>query len=97
VNFSSIPPIPVNPCHPPSPGTRLSQPQHEAQSPISTPCIGLCQFNNGGYCTGCCFRNTVEKVRWPTMAESEKAFVVATCAKCKANQHPSRVASRESS
>ena len=31
------------------------------------------------------------------MAESEKAFVVATCAKRKANQHPSRVASRESS
>jgi predicted Fe-S protein YdhL (DUF1289 family) len=49
-------------------------------SSVPSPCIGLCQFNNGGFCNGC-FRNTIEKVRWPTMTEVEKAFVVATCAK----------------
>ena len=80
------------PHHPPPP----AHAHHRTAIPVPSPCIGVCKFHDGGYCTGC-FRNTVEKIRWPTMAESEKAFVVATCAKRKANQHPSRVASRESS
>jgi predicted Fe-S protein YdhL (DUF1289 family) len=57
--------------------------------PVPSPCLGLCKFNGGGFCTGC-FRNTAEIVRWPTMADVEKAFVVATCAKRKASQVPTR-------
>ena len=57
--------------------------------PVPSPCIGVCKFNDGGFCNSC-LRNTIEKVRWPTMAEAEKAFVVATCAKRKANPHYSR-------
>jgi len=58
-------------------------------SPVPSPCLGICKFNDGGFCNSC-FRNTSEIVRWPTMAEVEKAFIVATCAKRRANQHPAR-------
>ena len=73
-------------------GSPAQSPEPKAQSlpsPALSPCLGICQFNDGGFCKSW-FRNTIEKVRWLTTAEVEKAFVVATCAKRKANQHPSR-------
>ena len=82
----------------PSPATGESSFQNPPQTldarprtptPVSSPCLGVCQFNDGGFCKTC-FRNTIEKANWPTLVESARAQVVAACARRKANQHPSR-------
>jgi len=69
-----------------NPAPRPSPRAPSPPSAVPSPCLGICQFNDGGFCKSC-FRNTAEKIRWPTMAEVEKAFVVATCARRKANPH----------
>ena len=95
----NVPPSPVLAMRAMPDESPASRPAPRAPSlppAVPSPCLGVCKRNGGGFCTGC-FRNTVEKVRWPTMADVEKDFVVATCAKRKASQHPSRRTAPEGS
>jgi predicted Fe-S protein YdhL (DUF1289 family) len=38
---------------------------------VLTPCIGVCELDTQGYCTGC-FRNTDEIARWSTLDDNER-------------------------
>jgi len=38
---------------------------------VLTPCIGVCELDAQGYCTGC-FRNTDEIARWSTLDDNER-------------------------
>jgi len=57
--------------------------------PVPSPCLGVCKFNDGGYCKTC-FRSTIEKSRWPVLGESGRAQVVEVCAQRRARWQPSR-------
>ena len=58
-------------------------------SPVPSPCLGICKFNDGGYCKTC-FRSTIEKLRWPVLGESARAQVVDACATRRARWHPAK-------
>jgi len=62
-------------------------PRRQIPPPVPSPCIGVCKFNDGGYCKTC-FRSTIEKARWPILGESGRAQVVDACAKRRARWHP---------
>ena len=42
---------------------------------ISTPCIGVCQYNEEEFCAGC-FRSSKEISEWATMSKEEKLKVI---------------------
>lgn len=43
-----------------------------------SPCIGVCQMNNKGYCKGC-FRNRDERFGWLTFSSSQQREVIRLC------------------
>ena len=43
--------------------------------PIPSPCIGVCQANDKGYCKGC-FRSREERLYWQKMTDSQKHQVM---------------------
>lgn len=45
---------------------------------IPSPCKGICQVDNRGYCLGC-FRSRDERFRWLKMADAEKRRVLKLC------------------
>ena len=45
---------------------------------IPSPCIGVCEANNKGYCKGC-FRSRDERLYWLKLSEAEKRQVVRLC------------------
>ncbi|MBE0365387.1 hypothetical protein PULV_a2170 [Pseudoalteromonas ulvae UL12] len=45
---------------------------------IPSPCIGVCQTNNRGYCLGC-FRSRDERFNWQTMSDVDKKQVIVLC------------------
>ncbi|MBQ4812959.1 Fe-S oxidoreductase [Pseudoalteromonas luteoviolacea] len=46
--------------------------------PIPSPCKGVCEVNNRGYCKGC-FRSREERFCWNKMTEQQKRMVVELC------------------
>ncbi|QEY58764.1 DUF1289 domain-containing protein [Pseudomonas sp. C27(2019)] len=50
---------------------------------IPSPCIGVCEANNRGYCKGC-FRSRDERLYWLKFSETEKRQVVRLCQQRKA-------------
>ncbi len=46
--------------------------------PVPSPCIGVCQVNNRGYCKGC-LRNRDERFNWLTLTNEQKRNVVRLC------------------
>lgn len=50
---------------------------------IPSPCIGVCEANNRGYCKGC-FRSRDERLYWLQYNEADKRHVVQLCQQRKA-------------
>ncbi|MDY0248739.1 MAG: DUF1289 domain-containing protein [Pseudomonas sp.] len=50
---------------------------------IPSPCIGVCEANNKGYCKGC-FRSRDERLYWLKFSEVDKRHVVRLCQQRKA-------------
>ncbi|MCS3455930.1 DUF1289 domain-containing protein [Aeromonas rivuli] len=46
--------------------------------PLQSPCIGVCQANNKGYCKGC-FRSREERFNWLTMSPDQQQDVMRLC------------------
>ncbi|CCQ09866.1 conserved protein of unknown function [Pseudoalteromonas luteoviolacea B = ATCC 29581] len=45
---------------------------------IPSPCRGICQVNNRGYCKGC-YRSRDERFYWNTFSDQQKRHVIALC------------------
>ncbi|GAB6261885.1 DUF1289 domain-containing protein [Photobacterium sp. 53610] len=45
---------------------------------IPSPCIGVCQANNRGYCKGC-LRSREERFHWQEMNNDQKRHVIKLC------------------
>lgn len=45
---------------------------------IPSPCIGVCEANNKGFCKGC-FRSREERLYWLEMNADQKRQVVRLC------------------
>ncbi|WP_080760337.1 DUF1289 domain-containing protein [Pseudoalteromonas luteoviolacea] len=45
---------------------------------IPSPCQGICEVNNRGYCKGC-FRSREERFCWNQMTEHQKKMVIDLC------------------
>lgn len=45
---------------------------------VLSPCIGVCQVNNKGYCKGC-FRNRDERFNWLKLNVSQQQEVLRLC------------------
>lgn len=45
---------------------------------IPSPCIGVCEANNRGYCKGC-FRSREERLYWLKLTAADKRQVVRLC------------------
>jgi len=46
---------------------------------IPSPCIGVCQVNNRGYCKGC-YRSRDERVYWHQVDNAVKQQILKACA-----------------
>lgn len=50
-----------------------------SDTPVRSPCIGLCTLNNDtGICAGC-FRHIDEIIDWTALNQDEKRAVIARC------------------
>ena len=45
---------------------------------IPSPCKGICQVNNRGYCKGC-YRSRDERFHWNKFTNAEKRKVISLC------------------
>ena len=45
---------------------------------IPSPCKGMCQVNNRGYCKGC-YRSRDERFYWNKFTNAEKRKVISLC------------------
>jgi len=45
---------------------------------IDSPCIGICEVNNRGYCKGC-FRSRDERFYWLQLSDGDKSKVIKLC------------------
>ncbi|WP_107851924.1 DUF1289 domain-containing protein [Oceanimonas marisflavi] len=45
---------------------------------VPSPCIGVCQVNNRGYCKGC-FRSRDERFNWLTFTPAQRREVIRLC------------------
>lgn len=45
---------------------------------IPSPCVGVCQANNRGYCKGC-FRSRDERFHWQQLTNEQKRNVIRLC------------------
>jgi len=43
---------------------------------ISSPCVGVCQYNNEEICSGC-FRTVEEISQWTTISDSEREKIMS--------------------
>ncbi|XXQ67476.1 DUF1289 domain-containing protein [Neisseriaceae bacterium B1] len=46
---------------------------------IASPCIGVCQVNNKGYCKGC-YRSRNERLYWHTFSDEQRGVLLQTLA-----------------
>ncbi|WP_325892815.1 DUF1289 domain-containing protein [Grimontia sp. NTOU-MAR1] len=45
---------------------------------VPSPCIGVCQVNNKGYCKGC-FRSREERFHWNDFTGEQRRNVIRLC------------------
>ncbi len=45
---------------------------------VESPCIGVCEVNNRGYCKGC-FRSRDERFHWHQLSDGDKSKVLKLC------------------
>ncbi|MFD2179601.1 DUF1289 domain-containing protein [Veronia pacifica] len=45
---------------------------------VPSPCIGVCQVNNKGYCKGC-FRSRDERFHWNDLSGDQRLQVIRLC------------------
>ena len=45
---------------------------------IPSPCIGVCEVNNKGFCKGC-FRSRQERLYWLELTSDQKRDVIRAC------------------
>jgi hypothetical protein len=45
---------------------------------VPSPCIGVCQVNNRGYCKGC-FRSRDERFNWLKFTPAQRRDVIRLC------------------
>ena len=57
--------------------------------PLQSPCIGVCEVNNKGYCKGC-LRNRDERFNWLTMTPTQQQDVMRLCRNRKARVDAAR-------
>ncbi|MGY3896865.1 DUF1289 domain-containing protein [Aeromonas enterica] len=62
--------------------------------PLQSPCIGVCEVNNKGYCKGC-LRNREERFNWLTMTPTEQQEVIRLCRNRKARVEAARRKAQE--
>ncbi|MBL0456563.1 DUF1289 domain-containing protein [Aeromonas enteropelogenes] len=46
--------------------------------PLQSPCIGVCEVNNKGYCKGC-LRSREERFNWQKMTQAQQQEVMRLC------------------
>ncbi len=46
--------------------------------PVQSPCRGICQSDERGYCRGC-MRSRDERFSWQTMSDAQKREVLRLC------------------
>ncbi|MBS0847474.1 DUF1289 domain-containing protein [Citrobacter sp. JGM124] len=46
--------------------------------PLQSPCRGICQSDDRGFCRGC-FRSREERFNWQTMNDGQKQEVLRLC------------------
>ena len=49
---------------------------------IPSPCIGVCEANNKGYCKGC-LRSREERLYWLQFSDRQKQEVLRLCRLCR--------------
>ena len=62
--------------------------------PLQSPCIGVCEVNNKGYCKGC-LRNREERFNWLTMTPAQQQEVLRLCRNRKARVDAARRKAQE--
>ena len=62
--------------------------------PLQSPCIGVCEVNNKGYCKGC-LRNREERFNWQKMSPAQQQDVMRLCRARKARVEAARRKARE--
>lgn len=45
---------------------------------VPSPCIGVCQVNNKGYCKGC-YRSRDERFHWNDLTSEQRRNVIRLC------------------
>ncbi|MFC3092727.1 DUF1289 domain-containing protein [Alteromonas sediminis] len=50
---------------------------------VPSPCIGVCQTGERGYCVGC-FRSREERLYWLQVDDATKRTIIKACARRKA-------------
>lgn len=63
--------------------------------PLQSPCIGVCEVNNKGYCKGC-LRSREERFNWQTMTPTQQQEVMRLCRNRKLRVEAARRKARES-
>ncbi|MBP0601589.1 DUF1289 domain-containing protein [Aeromonas sanarellii] len=63
--------------------------------PLQSPCIGVCELNNKGYCKGC-LRSREERFNWLAMTPAQQQEVMRLCRGRKARVEAARRKARES-
>lgn len=53
---------------------------------VPSPCVGVCQSNEKGYCLGC-MRTREERKTWPTLNNNSKQKVIKRCIQRKKRQN----------
>lgn len=46
--------------------------------PVQSPCRGICQSDERGYCRGC-MRSRDERFQWQTLSDAQKQEVIRLC------------------
>ncbi|MGR6757219.1 DUF1289 domain-containing protein [Aeromonas veronii] len=62
--------------------------------PLQSPCIGVCEVNNKGYCKGC-LRNREERFNWQKMSPAQQQEVMRLCRNRKARVEAARRKAQE--
>ncbi|MFH7523859.1 DUF1289 domain-containing protein [Aeromonas enteropelogenes] len=62
--------------------------------PLQSPCIGVCEVNNKGYCKGC-LRSREERFNWQKMTQAQQQEVMRLCRDRKRRVEAARRKARE--
>ncbi|MFM5192991.1 DUF1289 domain-containing protein [Aeromonas media] len=63
--------------------------------PLTSPCVGICEVNNKGYCKGC-LRSREERFNWLAMTPAQQQEVMRLCRNRKARVEVARRKAQES-